>query len=217
MTDKKTILERVKKVLALANNNPSEGEAQTAMLMAQKLMAQYHISMRDLQTEDMGKRTVEQEDIQGGGKTDWQRALGKTIADNLRCEILLFSRGFRFIGMEEDLQIATLTFSYSVNIIQKGMKKIRKDYRKEGKDTTGIAKAYVMGFLKGLQDKFNEQVKQENFSLVLVKDNAVIEKAKAQATGRRKSTSIKYKNDTEAMGRGYQDGRYGGGPHQRIS
>lgn len=43
------IIEKIKKCLELANNNPSEEEAKSAALMAQKLLAKYNISMSDVE------------------------------------------------------------------------------------------------------------------------------------------------------------------------
>ena len=45
MTDMNKMLEKVKKLLALAGNNPSEEEAQAAALKAQELIAQYNLDM----------------------------------------------------------------------------------------------------------------------------------------------------------------------------
>ena len=45
------VLEKVKKLLALAGNNPSEAEAQAAALRAQELIARYNLSI----TDDDGK------------------------------------------------------------------------------------------------------------------------------------------------------------------
>lgn len=42
------IIEKIRKCLVLANNNPSEEEAKAAALQAQKLLAKYNISMADV-------------------------------------------------------------------------------------------------------------------------------------------------------------------------
>ena len=46
---KEKIIEKIKKALALANNNKNPNEAQAAMLMAQKMMAKYHIEMQEVE------------------------------------------------------------------------------------------------------------------------------------------------------------------------
>ena len=51
------IIEKIRKCLELANNNPSEEEAKSAALMAQKLIAKYDISMADV--EDVASQCEE--------------------------------------------------------------------------------------------------------------------------------------------------------------
>ena len=50
------IIDKIRKVLELSKNNPSEEEAQAAALKAQKLMAEYHISIKEIETEVEGGR-----------------------------------------------------------------------------------------------------------------------------------------------------------------
>lgn len=45
---KEKIIEKIKKALALANNNKNPNEAQAAMLMAQKMIAKYYIEMQEV-------------------------------------------------------------------------------------------------------------------------------------------------------------------------
>ena len=49
---KEKIIEKIKKALALANNNKNPNEAQAAMLMAQKMMAKYHIEMQEIEESE---------------------------------------------------------------------------------------------------------------------------------------------------------------------
>ena len=48
MTDMNKIADKIQKLLSLAGNNPSQEEAQAALMKAQKLMADYNVSMSDL-------------------------------------------------------------------------------------------------------------------------------------------------------------------------
>ena len=50
---KKNIISKIEKLLALAGNNPSEAEAQAALLKAQQLMAEHNLDMA--QFEEAGK------------------------------------------------------------------------------------------------------------------------------------------------------------------
>ena len=58
---KEKIIEKIKKALALANNNKNPNEAQAAMLMVQKMMAKYHIEMQEVfcgKDADVANRAV---------------------------------------------------------------------------------------------------------------------------------------------------------------
>ena len=60
------IIKRIEKLLSLAGNNPSQEEAQSAMLMAQKLMAEHNLSMEAFQEKEPEKKEVEQVWVKGG-------------------------------------------------------------------------------------------------------------------------------------------------------
>lgn len=49
MKNSEKIIAKIKKVLELSKNNPSEEEAKSAALKAQRLMAEYHISMSEVE------------------------------------------------------------------------------------------------------------------------------------------------------------------------
>ena len=51
MEDKKQIIEKIKKIMALSENNPNQNEAIAAALKAQKLMAKFHIEESELGEE----------------------------------------------------------------------------------------------------------------------------------------------------------------------
>lgn len=59
---KEKIIEKIKKALALANNNKNPNEAQAAMLMAQKMMAKYHIEMQEL--EEAEEPEIQQDGVE---------------------------------------------------------------------------------------------------------------------------------------------------------
>jgi hypothetical protein len=57
------IIETIKKLFALAGNNPNEHEAQAAALKAQRMMAKYHInatqvSVEEKTTDDISEKNV---------------------------------------------------------------------------------------------------------------------------------------------------------------
>ena len=209
MTDK-NIISKIEKLLALAGNNPSEAEAQAAMLKAQKLMAENNLTMETLnQNKEPQKKEVVREWFKGGQSCQWMRILGKVIANNFRCDMMVGpGYGLVFIGLKEDARICIQVFNFAAHTLEKNMRKIRRQYRKQGLSTEGVSGDYSMGFIKGLSDKFKEQVDQNNWGLILVKDNMVTEYCESVKKGKAKSG--KTLNSSGDMGlylKGYTDGK----------
>lgn len=209
MTDK-NIISKIEKLLALAGNNPSEAEAQAAMLKAQKLMAENNLTMETLNSnKEPQKKEVVQEWFEGGQSCQWMRNLGKVIANNFRCDMMVGpGYGLVFIGLKEDAKICIQVFNFAAHTLEKNMRKIRRQYRKQGLSTEGISGDYSRGFIKGLSDKFKEQVDRNNWGLILVKDNMVTEYCESVKKG--KASSGKALNSSGDMGlymKGYTDGK----------
>lgn len=58
-TSNDKIIEKIRKVLELSKNNPSIEEAKSAALKAQKLMAEYHVSMTEIEAIEDIENIVE--------------------------------------------------------------------------------------------------------------------------------------------------------------
>ena len=82
MMDTEKIIAKIKKVLELSRNNPSEEEAKSAALKAQKLMAEYHISMSEVdEVEDID--SIVEKSVSIGTGSKWKYTLAGIIAKNL--------------------------------------------------------------------------------------------------------------------------------------
>lgn len=206
------IMEKIKKVLELSKNNPSASEAESALLMAQRLMVQYNITIEEVEGTTQEKSPEAQADysVTSGSNTGWKVALAKIICDNFKTEVLKCGNGFTFIGMAEEVQLTISLFNFSCDIVDKGMKKVRRDARKQGLDTSGLAGDYVHGFLDGLKAKFAEQVEREGWGLILVKPEAVTEKVNELTKGSKPkavSDRLGRRGNAEAYQRGYKQGK----------
>ena len=206
------IMEKIKKMLALSKNNPSSEEAATALLMAQKLMVKYNLTMEEVEDQpEEAKEAKADYSVCTGANTAWKVRLAKILGNNFRTEVLKCGTGFCFIGMEQEVQLTISLFNLATDIIDKGMKKVRRDARKKGYTTNGLAGDYVSGFLKGLQDKFAEQVEKEGWGLVLVKPEAVVKKTEALTDPKAKPATVSDKlgrrGNWDAFQAGYQAGK----------
>ena len=220
MTEK-NIISKIEKLLALAGNNPSEAEAQVAMLKAQKLMAEHNLDMAQFKDQPQEKKEAVTEYFKGYHNTGWAISLAKVICDNFRCNLLRAAGyGLVFVGLKEDVAICKAVFTFAANTLDKNMMKLRRQYRKQGLPTDGISGDYAAGFIAGLKAKYKEQVEENNWGLVLVKDALVEQKTQDIIDPKRKSHSVKGLNRSGDMGlytKGYLDGKNLGADQKAIT
>lgn len=220
MTEK-NIISKIEKLLALAGNNPSEAEAQVAMLKAQKLMAEHNLDMAQFKDQPQEKKEAVTEYFKGYHNTGWAISLAKVICDNFRCNLLRAAGyGLVFVGLKEDVAICKAVFTFAANTLDKNMMKLRRQYRKQGLPTDGISGDYAAGFIAGLKAKYKEQVEENNWGLVLVKDALVEQKTQDIIDPKRKSHSVKGLNRSVDMGlytKGYLDGKNLGADQKALT
>jgi Protein of unknown function (DUF2786) len=89
MTKTKTIIEKIKKLLALSESN-NEHEAQRAAEMASRLLALHNLELTDLEKSEVTEETI----LETGRLIHWERLLIVETAHFYDCEALL-QRGHR--------------------------------------------------------------------------------------------------------------------------
>lgn len=233
------ILHKVKALLNLAQNGGDvEGhEAQSALLKAQRLMAENDINeveLGDSLGSTLTKEILDHYATEFEKLSWWKKSLGRVIAQNFRCYSYLNKcKGYTrlaFMGLKEDTEIAIIAFSFAIDSIRGGanqfMKAYRKDYRlqhghhPEISQQRGVRTNYVEGWISGLESQYNEQVNKEGWGLVLAKDDLVIQTYKDMDLKRGKSAQYTRVDSTEgqvAYAKGYSDGKgFSSVPHGRL-
>ena len=214
------IISKVEKLLALAGNNPSEAEAQAAMLKAQKLMAEHNLDMAQFQDKSQEHKEAIVEYLQGYHNTNWAISLAMVVSSNFRCNLLRASGyGLVFVGLKEDVEICKTVFSFAAKTLDKNMAKLRRQYRKNGLPTDGISGDYAYGFIAGLKDRYKEQVEKNNWGLILVKDALVVKKTEEIANKKAKARfgkSLNRSGNMELYAKGYRDGNTLGDDRKAI-
>lgn len=176
------IILKIQKLLTLSKSS-NDNEAQNAMMMAQRLLIKYKLSMNDI--EQYESQTIKVNENRTGIKfrgKNWKSNLSRVIADNFGC--YLFYRTGRtheicFYGKEEDVMICNIMLEYAVKCINsngdKLIKKLKQDKRR--RHFEGIKSDYALGFVRGLDERFKEQIKSnKDWGLVLLKEQIVIDK-----------------------------------------
>jgi hypothetical protein len=155
-TDK--ILQKIKKVLELSKNNPSEEEAKSAALKAQRLMAEYHIEMVDLDKLN-GDTDITSVKVAVGNGNKWKSPLAYVVSKNFRCRYYFYGRDtIMFYGHKIDAEIAAETFKFFFAF---GNKKANQYYTKiramGNKSTKGIKNTYLVSYLEGISEVLEKQ------------------------------------------------------------
>ena len=152
------MIEKVKKLLSLANNNPNENEAISSALKAQEIMAKFDIEEYELDDVVECEKIVDKETYVGAGKK-WKGRLASIIARNFRCKIYYSAKktSIFFHGHESDTEIASQVFTY---LFENG-NRLANDYvkllRKRDCVTKGVYNSYVLGFTQGIDEKLGKQ------------------------------------------------------------
>jgi len=217
-----SILTKVKKLLALAENNSSADESQNSFLKAQMLLLKHGLTMNDVAESDISntKNVLNTSIDESSRMAWWKKQLAHIISNNFRCKSFTSFRSVKtricIIGLEEDVAIATEIYNCAVRTIEHQSKLYVKLNKKNGK-SAGLKNDFIIGWLKGLEDKFRVQVEScKEYGLVLVKDALVVaevEKMKLRTGQRSKITANR---DADARNAGYKSGNSFNGSSKMI-
>lgn len=166
MENTEKIINKIKKVLELSKNNPSEKEAQAAALKAQKLMVEYHISMEEVSgIEDSENISEECTNVGTGNK--WKYRLSTIIARNFRCNIFIMENPMLYFMDTKQMQklqqkLSSIFLIWVINQ-QLNFAIRRKRNVKECKEIgisfygKGIKNCFLIGFLDGIAEILEKQ------------------------------------------------------------
>lgn len=170
--------EKIKKLLALSKS-PNEHEAQSALAKAQQLMVEHKISMVEVEDKEQRKAHEHSTGVTYSARRDtWILRLSQVLCKNYCCESFSYrERGKQtyklyFCGLNEDVEICMIAFKYAVDCIRSEIKKRKskgKLFNYPNGLITSICNGYAYGFIKGLDEVFEEQAAQSeaNWGLVL--------------------------------------------------
>lgn len=151
------VLEKVRKLFALAGNNPSEEEAKSAALKAQKLMAEYNLTISDVDNEDE-KLEMTDAGFNTGIDNNWKFSLARVIANNFRCEVYwVGKRRVVFYGYKADCEIAKDTFEFLFKICKKRTTQVADKAYAETGSSKGVRYSYSSGFVAGIKEVLDRQ------------------------------------------------------------
>ena len=212
INDKEVIISKIRKVLALATNNPSKEEGENAMLLAQKTMIENNIASSDIK-EISSKEVVDEAGYSAQKAKWWHGNLAVIIANNFKCFVYIEHLRYpvsitniKFLGLKEDVGLAKTIYLYAISIIDHTSKK----YASEHKGLNSLSQTknqYILGFLSGLKSKFAEQIQKNDWGLIIVKDALVITAQKKLHLRTSGHSNARMGNDSNARDAGYTQGK----------
>lgn len=224
--DQSKIVRKIQLLLKKTTNNPSKEEAQTALLMAQRLMAEHGVSQSEINSyEDVTipDKKVTRSDFKFKRSTPWyKKELSAVIASNFRCYNWISRNNSNsrivFLGLEQDVELAKMTYEFACDAIKYGANQFVKELKKMKhiSSVTAIKNDYMVGWLNGLKDQFKEQVNQNNWGLVLVKDALVVKEYENMSFNKGRSSHISSSRNSDARNSGYRDGKGFVSPSGRL-
>ena len=205
MTNEK-ILEKIKNLLDLANNNPNEHEALAATLKAQQLMAKHGIDASAIDVDET-KDEIYHAIYSDTGKHEmkkWRQSLCVVVARNFKCEVYLSGSSVVFYGYKKDAEIALEVFRFLYNTGNKLALKCYNDAKKSGKNTRGLMNTYLMGFVAGIREALDKQC----MALMIVTPQEVKDSYAEMSKGwKHKKSKITINRDSKAYEQGRRDGK----------
>lgn len=156
MNNDSKLIDRLKKLLALAGNNPSQSEAEAAMAKAQAIAVENGINLAMI-GEIENETEVVREDMEFGQRLPTVN----TYVSNLLIKffnVRIITSGSRyggrkliFVGKQEDINTAKYVYTW----LSETMIRCWHNYRKANKYTVDVGhkQSYLLGFYNGLSNK----------------------------------------------------------------
>lgn len=202
--NKKEIIEKVKKILALAANNPNQNEAIAAALKAQELMAKFNIQEVEIGEEVTEDKIDSLQAVVTGKAQKWRLSLAIVIAKNFRCKVYLDGQDVTFYGYNNDASIAKEVFLTMYAIGVKLSNKEKREARKESGTAKGVRNTFCLGFVNGIKSELEKQCT----ALMIVTPKEVEETYKEKFQhGKTRSASLTVSSDKKIYNKGFQAGR----------
>lgn len=207
-------LDKIKKLLnQTTENGCTESEALTALTKARELMLKYKIEEKDI-------RHIDEKDIvtvilsKYNSNIKWLYKLIAIVAKNYGVLKYMSQIGkiehIVLFGLKNDVECAVDIIDCAYNYANKEASKVASEYRKLYGITKGIKYTYFYGFVNGLQAKYDEQNKKEEFALMTTIDKDVQSQFDSIASTftlppKHKIINTKI-NDTEIYLKGFREG-----------
>lgn len=177
MSNRDAVLERIRKMLALANDGAaSVGEIENAVKMARELMTKYGVEEGDLNTHDPSSKISEEIAAKRCGWSGWEQRLVSAVEQI--CDVRGFFRKYSrhrtdicFLGFPADVAVACELFP----ALLVSIKACARMTITEGTGWHFRHRSFAEGFVKGLFEQATRMKRQavQTHAIILRKDLAI--------------------------------------------
>lgn len=227
MNRNESIIKKIKGLLAIADDSKNDEESQSAFLLAQKLMIKHDIQQSEIKNSTEKQEIIEGQAIAYKKLFWWERQLARIIAKNFRVKFYYHNRilngekrrktSIIFFGFENDVNLAKEMYVLAYDAISKYSARYVKNYYQNAfvirtkERTKELKNSYMLGFLTGLNEKFELQVKEmeQEFGLMIITPKEVSRAYNDLAkgfSGKAKPVKTPSIGEVEAYHRGRRDG-----------
>ena len=228
--DNSPVIEKIKKLLALANS-ANEHEAALAAGHAQRLLSEHNLAMADIEAAHKPDKADKVETAVSKTLPKWLRHLSAGVSTAFDCQAIHHpaTGKMTFIGVGADVQIAAYTFTY----LDRTVRKLCSNYMKHNVSSMTanrhrelMRQSYYLGAVSTINIRLKEQKTRTpitTFALVPVKEG-LIRQAMSEIGNLRTMHSRRSYINKDAYDMGQMDGRQVGihhgigsaSSHQRI-
>ena len=189
--DMDRVIARIEKLLALANNNPNEAEAESAMRKAQELLEAYNLDMATIGAAkpDANKRDDKK---RKGGLYSWQRKLWKSVAEMNFCYYLSvkgLAKGsqyeHRLIGSHANVVATELMAQY----LQDTIEKLAQQWAKDNSYKSVFVREAI-AYREGMTARVTERLEAKRAQMVRDAKEEARKREEARAAGTPTGTGL---------------------------
>ena len=205
MTDMNKIADKIQALLdKTVANGASEAEAQTALKLAQKLMAKYNINQESLNGEEKISYSLEPCKVRVNPRSKWMCLV---IANSFAVKAIISGNRICYFGRSMNAVAAKSALEFAHKVMEHGMTKACRNHGLSGTESAGaslIYNAYAQGFINGLKEALDAQT----VALAVVVPEDVKDKFAERFPNIQKGRSSSWKrgNYDEEYQQGHKDG-----------
>jgi len=223
------IIDKIRKLLRLSENNPDIEEAKSAAAKAQELIARYNVQQAFLKLEQDDATGVNIEDTyihQSGRVATWIRVIAYTLSEANNCAMYYTQgEGINCVGEPDDIALTRVILDYLIsevkNLCKRAVAKRNADLVYDygyGMDKSQ-GRVYANNFKLGAANSLNERIKatikkveeetaahpQGQYALTIISNKLV--RSKQHLPKLTKGPKIRYRGNRDAYAKGREAGK----------